>query len=99
HTAATVFKTCECSHLCHDALGHVAANHQQLIDAVAVEISLAHDSAHEVRVKIGDELRAREDSDTFRAEVVGVRSVAFADGDHVSSLGLSSRSKTSGGHI
>lgn len=99
HAPAAILKTRERRHFRDRALGHVAADHEQFVNAVSVEIGLANDDAHEIRVDIRDELLTGEDRDPFGAEVVGVRSVTLADRDDVRSLSLSGRGKTSVGHI
>src|SRR6185369_6420416 len=78
---------------------HITARHQQLVDAVVVEIRFHHDGGSEIDVQVRDELRAGKDRDAFGTEVVGVRSVALVHENHVSSLVFSGSGEAPGRHV
>src|SRR4030095_4059026 len=53
---ASISKIEQTCNLDHYTLVHIASRHQQLIDAVAVEIRLAHDSILKIDVRIANKL-------------------------------------------
>src|SRR6185503_15010194 len=94
---ASVLKGEQCRQLFDDALVDIATRHQQLVNAIAVEIRLAFYVLIEIDIEISHELLTGEDHDTLRPEIVGVRCIAFTHRDHIEHLRLSGRGETSCG--
>ena len=92
---ATILKTHKRRHLRERALRHVARHHQQLINAVTIQISLLDNTPGEVSIDIGDELLSGKDRHALRAKIISMRRVTLADVDNVERLCLPRRGETS----